>query len=186
MNKDRIKDTWPVLTNQRPAFRSCDLYWPIRGQYQVMWSEFTNQMPLFRSYDLLWPIRGRYSGQVICIDQSEASIWVAWPVWTIRGQDSGHMTCVDQSSIEVTWPVWTNQWIFSLSQGTRWIDKTYSILRPCWNSSFFPWDCSPRAKATRALMKEPPALVDKLTIWRLRMQNYKLPYFLFRGWLGQH
>ena len=42
----------------------------------------TNQRPVFRSRDLYWPIRGRYSGHMICIDQSEATIQVNWPLLT--------------------------------------------------------------------------------------------------------
>ena len=30
-----IQVMWPVLTNQRPVFRSCDLYRPIRARYHL-------------------------------------------------------------------------------------------------------------------------------------------------------
>ena len=43
-----------------------------------------NQRPVFRSRDLSLPIRGQYSGQVICIDQWEASIQFIWPLLTNR------------------------------------------------------------------------------------------------------
>ena len=41
-----------------------------------------NQRPVFRSCDKYWPIRGHYSGRMTSIDQSEAIIQVTWLVLT--------------------------------------------------------------------------------------------------------
>ena len=42
----------------------------------------TNQGSVFRSRDKYWPITGQYSGHLTSIDQSQVSIQVTWPVLT--------------------------------------------------------------------------------------------------------
>ena len=63
---------------------------------QVTWSLSANQRPLSRSRDNSQPIRGQYPGQVITLDQSEATISLLgqvalWSIKLVRLQFAGDL-----------------------------------------------------------------------------------------------
>ena len=62
-----------VLTNQRPASGQVISINQSKASIQVIWSVLSDQRPVFKTCYQYWPIRCQCSGHVMGFDQSEAS-----------------------------------------------------------------------------------------------------------------
>ena len=135
-----IKVTWSLLTNQDAVLPGDGSTVLIHNHGSPGGTHHHPEVVIACKYRIsVCPISTQYSGHVICIDQSQASTQVMWPVltnhrpvfrsrdqywpvlmsrdqyWPMTGHHSGHLISIDQSQASIH--TWGSPWC---RPGPRW------------------------------------------------------------------